>query len=214
MANRLTKIYTRTGDAGSTGMADGSRIDKDDDRVQAIGDIDELNSQLAVLACAAPDEYQQSIKAIQNELFDVGAELAMGQAIITAEYVSRLEQSLDTLNEQLPPLKEFILPGGGQAASHCHLARAICRRAERSLVSLNRSAVMNKNAGSVRGKNAVRRRSPSKKSLHATPVSTELMAYINRLSDYLFVLARSISKAQGEDEVYWQSEKLKQTENQ
>jgi cob(I)alamin adenosyltransferase len=181
MGNRLSKIYTRTGDDGSTGMADGSRVDKDDLLVCAIGDIDELNSQLAVLIYHSPEVFSDSIKIIQNELFNVGAELAMGQAIIQQESINSLEQSLDELNKSLTPLKEFILPGGGLAASHCHVARAICRRAERTLVSLNKNK----------------------------PVSKELMSYINRLSDYLFVLARAISKELGEDEVYWQSERIK-----
>ncbi len=181
MANRLTKIYTCTGDDGSTGMADGSRVAKDNLLVCAIGDVDELNSQLAVLACHAPDVFIESIKTIQDKLFDVGAELAMGQALIKQENIDWLERSLDELNQSLTPLKEFILPGGGLAASHCHIARAICRRAERTLVTLHRQSVLNK----------------------------YLMAYINRLSDYLFVLARAISKEAGEGEVYWQSERLK-----
>ena len=181
MANRLSKIYTRTGDHGTTGMADGTRIDKDDLLVQAIGDFDELNSQLAVLAQHAPKAFLGSIKKIQNELFDVGAELTMGQAIITQDNTDWLEQSLDAMNQSLTPLKEFILPGGGLAASHCHVARAISRRAERSLVSLSK----------------------------IRPVNDELLAYSNRISDYLFVFARAISKEAGEDEVYWQSERMK-----
>jgi len=181
MANRLTRIYTRTGDDGSTGMADGSRVAKDDLLVHAIGEVDELNSQLAVLACHATDEFTESIRVIQNELFNVGAELTLGQAMIKQENVDWLEQNLDALNLSLTPLKEFILPGGGLAASHCHVARAVCRRAERSLVSLNKQKALNR----------------------------YLMAYINRLSDYLFVLARAISKVEGVDEVYWHSEKLK-----
>ncbi|VAW50703.1 ATP:Cob(I)alamin adenosyltransferase [hydrothermal vent metagenome] len=180
MANRLTKIYTRTGDDGSTGMADGSRIVKDDLLIQAIGDVDELNSQLAVLVCHAPDEFNETICRIQNELFNVGAELSMGQAMIEQSHVVTLENSLDTLNKNLTPLKEFILPGGGLAASHCHVARAVCRRVERSLVSLNNQKKLNEN----------------------------LMAYVNRLSDYLFVLARAISKSVGEDETYWQSARV------
>lgn len=180
MGNRLSKIYTRTGDDGSTGMADGSRVDKDSSVIVAIGDVDELNSQLAVLACHSPKCFVDSIKTIQNELFNVGAELTMGQAFIQQASVEWLERSLDELNQSLTPLKEFILPGGGLASSHCHVARAICRRTERSLVTLNRTK----------------------------PVTVELLAYINRLSDYLFVLARAISKEAGEDEVYWQSERI------
>ena len=181
MANRLTKIYTRTGDDGSTGMADGSRVAKDDLLIQAIGDVDELNSQLAVLVYHAPDDFNDAICLIQNELFNVGAELSMGQALIEQNHVDTLENALDELNKNLTPLKEFILPGGGLAASHCHVARAVCRRVERSLVSLNNQKELN----------------------------GYLMAYVNRLSDYLFVLARAISQSEGADEVYWQSSRLK-----
>ena len=181
MGNRLTKIYTRTGDDGTTGMADGSRVAKDDMLVQALGDVDELNSQLAVLACHSPDKFIVSIKIIQNELFNVGAELAMNQAMIKQENVDWLEQALDELNSELTPLKEFILPGGGLAASHCHVVRAVCRRVERTLVRLDKQDILN----------------------------DYLKAYINRLSDYLFVLVRAISKQEGIDEVYWTSEKLK-----
>jgi cob(I)alamin adenosyltransferase len=181
MANRLTKIYTRTGDDGTTGMADGTRVAKDDLLVHVIGEIDELNSQLAVVACHAANDFTVSIKAIQNELFNVGAELTLGQVMIKQENINWLEQNLDELNLSLTPLKEFILPGGGIAASHCHVARAICRRAERSLVRLNKQNELNR----------------------------YLMAYINRLSDYLFVLARMLSKADGKDETYWQSTRIK-----
>lgn len=185
MANRLTKIYTRTGDDGTTGMADGSRVAKDDLLVHVIGEVDELNSQLAVLASHSPDGFVESIRTIQNELFNVGAELTLGQAgikqaRINQENINWLEQNLDELNQSLTPLKEFILPGGGLAASHCHLARAICRRIERTLVSLDKRAFLNK----------------------------YLKAYINRLSDYLFVLARAISKTEGKTETYWQSERM------
>ena len=181
MANRLTKIYTRTGDDGNTGMADGTRVAKDDLLVHVIGEVDELNSQLAVVACHAADDFTGSIKAIQNELFNVGAELTLGQVMIKQENINWLEQNLDALNLTLTPLKEFILPGGGLAASHCHVARAICRRAERSLVRLNKQNELN----------------------------SYLMAYINRLSDYLFVLARMLSKAEGKEETYWQSTRIK-----
>jgi len=180
MADRLTKIYTRTGDDGRTGMADGRRVAKDDLLVQAIGEVDELNSQLAVLSCHLPDKFKDAITTIQNELFNVGAELTLGEAMIKQEHVDWLEISLDALNLSLTPLKEFILPGGGLAASHCHVARAICRRTERSLVSLDRQVSLDQ----------------------------YLKAYINRLSDYLFVLARAISKEAGEGEVYWQSDRI------
>jgi len=180
MGNRLTKIYTRTGDDGSTGMADGTRVSKDDLQVHAIGEVDELNSQLAVLLCHVPDAFVEDIQSIQNELFNVGAELAMKQPVIEQVSVDALEQSLDKLNGTLTPLKEFILPGGGLAASHCHVSRATCRRAERCLVSLNKQNELN----------------------------SVLLAYVNRLSDYLFVLARAISKHEGEQEVYWQSNRM------
>ncbi|NOQ88586.1 MAG: cob(I)yrinic acid a,c-diamide adenosyltransferase [Gammaproteobacteria bacterium] len=180
MANRLSKIYTRTGDDGSTGMADGTRVAKDDVLVHVIGEVDELNCQLAVVASHAADDFSESIRVIQNELFNVGAELTLGEVMIKQESVDWLEQHLDELNSSLSPLKEFILPGGGLAASHCHVARAVCRRVERSLVSLDKRAFLNK----------------------------YLKAYINRLSDYLFVLSRAISKQEGTDETYWQSEKL------
>lgn len=182
MADRLNKIYTRTGDAGDTGKADGSRVKKDDRLVVAIGDIDELNSQLAIVICHSPKSQRAAIKRIQHELFDVGAELSMScgqqQPLITTSHIQRLESELDALNGQLESLKEFILPGGGLAASHCHVARAVCRRAERSLVSLQAAEALN-------------------------PAT---LAYINRLSDYLFVLARSLAKHMGEAEIYWQSE--------
>lgn len=180
MGNRLTKIYTRTGDAGDTGTADGSRIAKDDMLMHAIGDVDELNSYLAVVACHAPDDFINSIRSIQNTLFDVGAELAMlgmdeAPVLLHKDKTEQLEQALDELNKSLPVLKEFILPGGGLAASHCHVARSICRRAERSLVTLNRHKKLN----------------------------ADVMAYVNRLSDYLFVLARSMSRHDDEQEVFW-----------
>ena len=184
MGNRLSKIYTRTGDDGKTGMADGSRLEKDARVICAIGEVDELNSLLALVACHAPDDFSEQIKQIQNELFNVGAELSMGQAMLKQDCVDELEAALDKLNENMPALKEFILPGGGLAASHCHVARSVCRRVERSLVALNRA------------------------SDNDAAVSRVTMAYINRLSDYLFVLARAISKHQGEKEVYWQSDRM------
>lgn len=180
MSNRLTKIYTRTGDDGTTGMADGVRVSKDSLRMCAIGDVDELNSQLAVLLCSSPECFIEAIRSIQNNLFNVGAELAMNEAVIMSFHVDELEQMIDDLNKELSPLKEFILPGGGAAASQCHVARSACRRAERVIVALDKSNELNKN----------------------------LKAYINRLSDYLFVLARSISKHIGEDEIYWQSNRM------
>ncbi len=185
MANRLTKIYTRTGDDGSTGMADGSRLAKDALLVHAIGEVDELNSHLALVACHVAPIFTDGIRLIQNNLFNVGAELTLGtdigQVMINESTVTNLEIALDALNQDLSPLKEFILPGGGVAASHCHVARAVCRRTERVFVALNKQNTLN----------------------------VHLLKYINRLSDYLFVLARAISKQQGEDEVYWQSARIK-----
>jgi cob(I)alamin adenosyltransferase len=179
MANRLTRIYTRTGDAGETGTADGSRISKDDLLMHAQGDIDELNSFIGLLASRVADStLQHLINTIQHHLFNIGAELSMAQPIVNTEAVAFLEQQLDHYNANLSPLKEFILPGGGEAASLCHVARAVCRRAERSLVSLHRSRVLN----------------------------SELLAYVNRLSDLLFVLARVLTRDAGEQEVYWKAD--------
>ena len=181
MGNRLTKIYTRTGDKGETGLTGGERIAKDNALVHAMGDIDELNSLLGLLACKVQGEVVPDIKTIQNDLFDLGGELSSSHALIKQENVSWLENRLDAWNDELPPLKEFILPGGGEAASLCHVARAVCRRAERQLIESNREK----------------------------PISSDLLAYINRLSDLLFVMARSITKQQGEQEVYWQSKRMK-----
>ena len=178
MGNRLTKIYTRTGDAGDTGKADGTRVSKDDCLIHAQGDVDELNSFIGLLASKVDDEaLDQLILKIQHDLFNTGAEISLSQPLITAKDVTYLEQQLDHYNAHLTPLKEFILPGGGEAASLCHVARAVCRRAERNLVTLDKE--------------------------HG--VSSELLAYINRLSDLLFVLARVITRHAGEKEVYWKA---------
>ena len=177
MGHRLSKIYTRTGDTGTTGLADGSRVDKDSARVTAMGDVDELNSHLGVvLAHELPDAARACLEDAQHALFDIGGEFAIpGAKTVDDSYVTGLEQTLDLLNEELPPLKEFILPGGGSAAAHVHVARSVCRRAERRLVALARSEDINE---------ASRR-------------------YLNRLSDLLFVLARSLARG-GPGEVYWQ----------
>ena len=181
MGNRLTKIYTRTGDAGDTGKADGTRVSKDDCLIHAQGDVDELNSFIGLLASKVDDEaLDQLILKIQHDLFNIGAEISLSQPLITAKDVAYLEQQLDHYNADLPPLKEFILPGGGEAASLCHVARAVSRRAERNLVTLDKE--------------------------HG--VGSELLAYINRLSDLLFVLARVITRYAGEKEVFWNNEKL------
>ena len=180
MSNRLTKIYTRTGDEGETGLAGGTRVAKDSALICAIGDVDELNSLLGLLACKVQVDIALDIRVIQDELFNLGGELSSSQVLVKQESVDWLEKKLDLLNNDLPSLKEFILPGGGEAASLCHLARSVCRRAERQMVAANREQVIN----------------------------PELLAYINRLSDLLFVLARAIAKQMNEDEVYWQSSRV------
>jgi cob(I)alamin adenosyltransferase len=181
MGHRLTKIYTRTGDEGTTGLGDGARLDKDDSRIEAIGTVDELNSVLGMLLeCPLPETAVPVLVNIQHDLFDLGGELSLpGTPLVTDERVTILEEVLDEINWTLPPLKEFILPGGGSAAATCHLARAVCRRTERRLVTLNRTEPLN-------------------------PAS---LRYINRLSDLLFVLARHIAREAGEGEVFWSRER-------
>ncbi len=177
MGNRLSKIYTRTGDDGSTGLGDGSRVAKENLRVEAYGTVDETNSAVGVVLGNAdlPPEIRRSLTEIQHDLFDLGGELCIpGHVMILKEHVDRLETELDGFNEDLPPLKEFILPGGGPAAAACHLARAICRRAERRCWSLAR----------------------------AESVSPEALKYLNRLSDLLFVMARVLARGTG-GEVVW-----------
>ncbi len=183
MGFRLSKIYTRKGDNGTTGMADGSRVDKDSYQMQAIGDIDELNSMLGVVINKCQHaETKESLITIQHDLFNLGGQLAMPDyEMITQQRVDWLEEGLDKMNEQLNPLEEFILPGGAEDASFCQLARAICRRAERSMVSLNKHAA----------------------------IKVETIAYINRLSDWLFVACRILNKVQNKTEIYWQSERIK-----
>ncbi|MDE1887878.1 MAG: cob(I)yrinic acid a,c-diamide adenosyltransferase, partial [Gammaproteobacteria bacterium] len=145
MGNRLSKIYTRTGDDGTTGLADGTRVPKDDARVEAYGTLDELNSVLGVLlAEPLPNAVAETLQPIQHELFDLGSEFCLpGYQAISAEHVQRLETTLDRFNENLPPLKEFILPGGNRTAALCHLARTICRRAERRAWTLHRQHPQN-----------------------------------------------------------------------
>ena len=183
MGNRLSKIYTRTGDDGSTGLGDGTRTPKDSARVAAYGTVDELNSAIGiVLACGLPPAVAETLTQVQHDLFDLGGELCIpGMAMVHADDVEQLERTLDAFNEDLPPLKDFILPGGGMAAAHCHLARTICRRAEREAVTLARHE-------SVRG---------------------EAVRYLNRLSDLLFVIARVLARASGHGEVLWQHERRK-----
>ena len=181
MGHRLTKIYTRTGDAGETGLGDGSRVSKDSPRVHALGEIDELNSAIGLLlAEQLPDGIRSALASIQHELFDLGGEICIpGHTSMGEPQVARLEALLDEYNRDLPPLKEFILPGGTRAASLAHLARTICRRAERSLVSLSRSE----------------------------NVAAAARKYLNRLSDLLFVLGRALNRAGGGSDVLWQARK-------
>lgn len=181
MGNRLSKIYTRTGDDGTTGLGDGSRLPKDAPRVAAYGTVDELNSTIGVvLACDLPDAIREALTQIQHDLFDLGGELSTpGMTLVEAGDIDRLEHTLDALNAGLPPLKEFILPGGGLAAAHCHVARTVCRRAERALVTL----------------------------AHAEPVRAEARRYLNRLSDLLFVMSRVLARESGHGEVLWQHER-------
>jgi cob(I)alamin adenosyltransferase len=179
VGNRLTKIYTRTGDAGQTGLTGGERVDKDSARIEAIGDIDELNSASGlVLAHDVPSDARKGLTRVQHELFDLGGELSMrDRPLILHDHIERLESAIDSFNANLPPLKEFILPGGSTAAANCHLARAVCRRAERRVVALARIEAVN-DASRI---------------------------YLNRLSDLLFVLCRVIARAGGEGETIWRS---------
>lgn len=177
MPYRLSKIYTRTGDKGSTSLGDGLRVEKDSPRIEAIGAVDELNSSLGlVLAQPVAEEVRTALAQVQNDLFDLGGELSIpGRLHLTAEYAVALERTLDHFNASLPPLKEFILPDGGPAGAACHLARAVCRRAERRLVTLARAEGVNPHA----------------------------IAYLNRLSDLLFVIARLLTRAERGGESYW-----------
>ena len=183
MGNRLSKIYTRTGDDGSTGLGDGTRVPKDSPRVAAYGTTDELNCAIGlVLACEVPEAIRELLVQVQHTLFDLGGELCIpGMEMVHGADIDRLEQALDGFNAELPPLKEFILPGGGPASAHCHLARTICRRAERCVVTLART-----------------------ESVRAEP-----LRYLNRLSDLLFVLSRVLARASGHGEVLWHHERRK-----
>jgi cob(I)alamin adenosyltransferase len=182
MGNRLSKIYTRTGDDGSTGLGDGSRVPKDSLRVEAFGTVDEANSAIGVVLSVAelPPPIARCLTDAQHDLFDLGGELCIpGHRMIQASHVERLEKELDGFNESLPPLKEFILPGGGPAAAACHVARTVCRRAERRCWSLAR----------------------------AETVAPEALQYLNRLSDLLFVLARVLARHENGSEVFWRRTK-------
>lgn len=180
MGNRLSKIYTRTGDDGETGLGDGTRVAKDSQRVEAYGCVDETNSAIGmVLAYPMPDErVKRCLTDVQHDLFDLGGELCIpGHTMISEAHVQRIEAALDELNDDLPALKEFILPGGSPAAAACHLARTVCRRAERRVQTLAANESINPNG----------------------------MRYLNRLSDLLFVAARTLARAEGGEEVLWRS---------
>jgi cob(I)alamin adenosyltransferase len=179
--NRLSKIVTRTGDAGTTGLGDGSRTTKDSLRIDAIGEVDELNSGLGVLLCEElPANVRAALLDIQHDLFDLGGELCLpGMSVMKDAQVARLEDLANEFNTGLPMLKEFILPGGTRAASLAHLSRTVCRRAERSMVRLH----------------------------GAEPLSEAARRYINRLSDLLFILGRLLNRAGGRGDVLWQKGK-------
>lgn len=183
MGNRLSKIATRTGDKGETGLGDGTRVAKDSARIQALGDIDELNSSIGVLlAEKMPAPLREALLRVQHDLFDLGGEVCIpGHTMVTEAHVARLDGLLKTHNRRLAPLKEFILPGGTRAAALAHLARTACRRAERSLVALGR----------------------------AESVGERTRQYLNRLSDLLFVLGRALNRAGKRGDVLWQHERKK-----
>lgn len=178
MGNRLSRIYTRTGDDGTTGLGDGSRIGKDSLRVQAMGSVDELNAAIGVLLTEElPEAISQQLVRIQHDLFNLGGEICIpGHSMLDKTRVDALENFLDTLNEHLSPLKEFILPGGSRAGAYCHLARTICRRAERDAIALARQE----------------------------EVTPHALKYLNRLSDVLFVTARSINQYTHHPDILWQ----------
>lgn len=182
MGNRLSKIYTRTGDDGSTGLGDGSRVAKDSLRVGAYGTVDELNSTIGMVLASdgIADDVRETLTQVQHDLFDLGGELCIpGMAMVHDEDIARLEQVLDAFNDPLPPLKDFILPGGGMAASCCHLARTVCRRAEREVIALGREE----------------------------EIRSQAQRYLNRLSDLLFVLCRVLARSSGHGEVLWNHER-------
>jgi cob(I)alamin adenosyltransferase len=183
MGNRLSKIVTRTGDAGTTGLGDGSRVSKDSARIEAIGAVDELNSTVGWFATAPglPAEVSRLLLSIQHDLFDLGGELAVpGYSVLTDARVATLELAVEQFNATLPPLKEFILPGGNEAAARCHVARSVARRAERRCWTLT----------------------------HAEGLRDLAAVYLNRLSDLLFVLARVLARAEGGAEITWDRQRL------
>jgi cob(I)alamin adenosyltransferase len=182
MGHRLSRIYTRTGDDGTTGLGDGTRVPKDHARVEAYGTVDEANSVIGVVLAAPglPPDVARCLTEIQHDLFDLGGELCIpGTQVIKSERIAQLEQVLDGFNDQLPPLKDFILPGGGPAAAACHLARTIVRRAERCVWTL---------------------------ASHEQ-VNADVPKYLNRLSDLLFVIARVLARHESGAEVLWRHDR-------
>ncbi|MET1256216.1 cob(I)yrinic acid a,c-diamide adenosyltransferase [Aliikangiella maris] len=187
MGNRLSKLATKTGDDGTTGIGNNERLTKDSARIEAIGTIDELNAAIGMTSSQLTDEkLQAAINEIQHRLFDLGGELAMpGYTLVKEEHLKQLDEWLDDFNEQLPPLKEFVLPKGNLATTACHMARTICRRAERRVVTLTHTDEIN-------------------------PLSQK---YLNRLSDLLFVFCRLLARADHQTEEMWQSRRLQKTTN-
>jgi len=183
MGHRLSKIVTRTGDAGTTGLGDGSRVAKDSPRVDAIGTVDELNSTVGLLlAEPLPDGIAALLTEVQHDLFDLGGELSIpGHAAVTDRHVARLEEAVERYNADLGPLKDFVLPGGSRAAALAHVARTVCRRAERTVIVL----------------------------ANAESVGMPVRIYLNRLSDLLFVLARALNRAAGRPDVLWRKDRAK-----
>jgi cob(I)alamin adenosyltransferase len=181
MGHRLSKIYTRTGDAGTTGLGDGKRVAKNSRRIDTLGEVDELNAVVGLLLCEdLPDDVRGLLTDVQHDLFDLGGEICIpGMSMISEKHVDKLETELDRLNEPLEPLKDFILPGGSRAAALAHLARTVCRRAERAIVALAQEEAVNDGP----------------------------RQYLNRFSDLLFVLGRVLNRAAGRGDVLWQKGK-------
>jgi cob(I)alamin adenosyltransferase len=186
MGNRLSKIATRTGDNGTTGLGDGSRVSKDSLRVHAMGDVDELNSHIGLLLCEElPPALREELGSIQHDLFDLGGELCIpGYTLITEAHVARLDKLLEKYNADLPPLKDFILPAGSRGAALAHVCRTICRRGERAIVTLGNSEILNDHP----------------------------RQYMNRLSDLMFVLSRVLNRFAGGSDVLWEKERKRDLE--
>jgi cob(I)alamin adenosyltransferase len=189
MGHRLSKIVTRTGDAGTTGLGDGARVSKDSPRIDAIGGIDELNSVIGVLLAEnLPERVRATLLDVQHDLFDLGGELSIpGYSAVGDAHIDRIEAAVGEFNTELKPLKEFVLPGGTRAAALAHVARTVCRRAERDLVRLGQSE--NKSNG------------------QSEPVNEHTRKYVNRLSDLLFVVARVLNAVDGAGDVLWRRDR-------